>query len=256
MNSGQFKLGTVPALYDAPEPVSAAAHGKLKLAPGKDFRFAGEVNALPIAAVEFVAAARSFPILFDARPPFAPIAILGLRNKQNLFVESSGQWQEGAYIPAYVRRYPFLFLEDHARQKNVLAIERTCTRFNLSDGDPLFEGEEASPFLNQAIGFCEDYARQWSATLHFTAALKEMDLLTPVDEELKLANGRVIQLKDLTRINERRLNDVPAETFIDWRTKGLLPPVYAQIASQHTWVNLAVSEQRRAEELSREPADA
>src|SRR5262245_49510004 len=66
--------------------------------------------ALPLSFTEFSVACRDYPIAFlnagDAGN-FVPMVVLGLETQQNLFVTKDGVWETSAYVPAYVRRYPF-----------------------------------------------------------------------------------------------------------------------------------------------------
>lgn len=62
-------------------------------------------------AAEFEAASREYPIGFvDEGEAVYPAAVVGVRRGLNLFVGADGAWR-GAYIPAYLRCYPFLLAQ-------------------------------------------------------------------------------------------------------------------------------------------------
>ena len=65
---------------------------------------------MPINAVEFGLAVRHYPIVFTSADPALPVAVLGLRSGQNMFIGDDGAWESSNYVPAYIRRYPFIFM--------------------------------------------------------------------------------------------------------------------------------------------------
>ena len=229
----------MPPLYQSVVPLSAASHGTHRLSGTTDFLFASQVNALPLAAVEFVSASRNFPIVFSSKPPYAPMCFLGLKTGENSFLRKDGQWARSVYIPAYVRRYPFLLLNDGSGGEPALGIETSCKRLQTKDGEALFENGQPSSFLKQMLEFCADYNRHWSISLAFVEALASAQILTQENIALSSMENHRLNLTDMLGIDEQRLNELPAETLISWRDKGWLAPIYAQIASRHNWSLLA-----------------
>ena len=98
--------------YKNPVPLNKNDHKDKKISSiGRNFMFAGETNSVILAGVEFSEAAKEYPIVFtQAGDKVVPVALLGLRNEENLFVDGKGGW-DGRYIPSFVRRYPFILAE-------------------------------------------------------------------------------------------------------------------------------------------------
>src|SRR4029453_11374841 len=102
------------ALYRDPVPLDAAVHRRKRLQPLSDFSVAKDLHAVFLAATEFPAAALSFPIIFvhtgqtlaDGKAMIAPVALLGVAANENLHVDGT-RWDAG-YVPAFIRRFPFL----------------------------------------------------------------------------------------------------------------------------------------------------
>src|SRR5690606_12996331 len=102
----------LPLFYEQPQAMQPGLHGKLSIVKQTGYAFAARANSVPLVSGEFATACRHFPIVFtDGQQP-APVAVLGLRGQENLFVDGDGQWRANTYIPAYIRRYPFIFLEN------------------------------------------------------------------------------------------------------------------------------------------------
>lgn len=97
---------TTLLFYEKPVPLTVDVHLKVRLGSlGGNVGFAAKTNSIPLAAVEFIDTAREYPIAFTGKvdgPPF-PIALVGVRQNENLFVTEDVRW-DGRYVPAFVRR--------------------------------------------------------------------------------------------------------------------------------------------------------
>ena len=96
--------------YDNPTVLDSTVHRNLKVKTTDDgFKFSGKTNSVPLAGVEFPEACKHFPIVFTKvdGQRLLPLALLGFRDLENLFVDAGGRWKD-AYVPAFVRRYPFV----------------------------------------------------------------------------------------------------------------------------------------------------
>src|SRR5512145_3456925 len=126
MASESEAASSLPLFYRRPAAVQSQIHLGLSVKRRVDFGFARGANAVPLAGSEFYAAQRHYPIVFTRDAPAAPLAIVGLRDGRNAYVDESGHWLAGAYIPAYVRRYPFLFAENPETKQLTLCIDEEC----------------------------------------------------------------------------------------------------------------------------------
>lgn len=239
---------TMPLLYRQPRVLQPAQHARLGLLPTPPDRdqpglygTAREANAVPLLAAEMAAAGRHMPIVFTEGPHIQPVAVLGLRERQNLFVDAQGHWQAGVYVPAYVRRYPFIFLEDEARHTLTLCIDEAAPQV-VADGrgQPLFDAQGGPTAVTRsALAFCSDYQAQYQATRRFTEALRQAGVLVDQRAEVTLdAGGPPLALQGFQVVDETRLDALPQETLLDWRAQGWLPLVYAHLLSQGHWAGL------------------
>jgi hypothetical protein len=225
--------GTSPALplfYKNPRPVNREVHEKKSVKKERDFAFAANTNSIPIAASEFPAAAANYPILFTSGEPAAPIALLGLERGQNLFV-SDGKWAQGCYVPAYARRYPFIFSDVPGNDQLALCIDEESGFLEDGDANPIFIDGEPSEQLKTALNFCEHFQRDFTLTSDFSSALSEAGLLAPKEMTYNSQDGQRVGLTGFRVIDEKKLNELPDETFLEWRKKGWLAPIYAHLLS-------------------------
>jgi hypothetical protein len=211
----------------------------MRLLPAYGFGYAREVTSVPLTAVEFQTASRCYPIVFTPQSPLSPVCIVGMKDSGNLFVDEAGQWRPGAYVPAYIRRFPFLLMSDPESKRMVLGVEESSGRLSEDRGDRLFENRQPTPFLNQALSFCADFNRQWDDSLAMLRAFQDSGILIEDDSEIQLGETQSLKLGGFLVVDEDRLNELDEGIFLAWRAKGWLAPLYAHLASRHNWTELA-----------------
>lgn len=227
-----------PMLYRRPVVLSSQLHAHWRVRQ-TGAAFAADSHSIPLMIGEFAAASRAYPLVF-AGPDHLPIAVLGLEAEQNRFVIAD-QWQAGAYIPAYVRRYPFVFARTTDPDGYVLAIDADADMIvqEGEEGQPLFEGDQPSAMTRHALQFCEAFTREDIATRAFSAALAEAGVLIERQADVVLADGRRHSLQGFHVFDPARLDALPDTTLVHWHRQGWLAPVYFHLASLGRFADLA-----------------
>jgi len=223
--------------YTAPRPLEAARHAKTTLSDDIGTGFAGNANAIPLNIVEFAVAARHYPLVFSNSAPFLPVAITGLRTGTNAFLDADGKrWARGCYVPAYVRRYPFILMENTEQQQFILCVDEE-SGFLGEDGERRLFDDDAKPteITNQALEFCRAYHAQFEATQKFVEELSERDLLTDNSTEIRLSDDRKTQMQGYKVIDREKFENLPDAVFLEWRAKNWLPIAYAHMTSLSNW---------------------
>ena len=228
----------MPMFYTSPRPLDRAKDAGLRISRPTHFRFAARTNAIPLLIDEFPMAAAHYPIVFADGPIPIPAAVVGLKNDTNLFVDPQGRWVSSAYLPAYVRRYPFILMDDTEQKQFVLCIDEGSDMIGKQGEYPLFEGDQPSEFTKSAMEFCAVLRQQGDTTDAFVKALKERDLLVPNDAKIDVRDGTQLQLSGFLVINPQKFDALPDDVFIQWRRNGWLGLVYAQLLSSNRWQNL------------------
>ena len=219
--------------YDRPVPLSREAHhGALfKSAPG-NFSFARTTNSVPVAGVEFAAAARDYPVVFsgsDANNTI-PVALVGLSQDENYFVDGAGRWQ-GAYVPAFVRRYPFVLAEKGDGQFTV-CVDEAYPGFNAKDGEPLFDADgQERPFLKSTLDFLSEYQGRMQQTQAFVKRLYEWELLKPQVIRIAPKDKPAFVLQGMLVVDEPRLLKLEDARLQTLFRNGELGWVYAHLIS-------------------------
>jgi hypothetical protein len=229
--------------YNKPEPLDAAQHGGLGVNPtDKPYAFVGQTNVVPLTVTEFAAAGLSYPVIFVGEQR-QPVAVMGLRQGENLYVSDAGDFRPDAYIPAYVRRYPFVFADDKQNQRLILCIDRGAPIVTEGGENPLFVDGQPSDYTKMAMDFCNNFEQERLRTEAFVKLVNELDLLdvreavfTPRDASG--AQGQPQKLADYYAVSEDKLRALPAEKLAELRDNGALGQIYAHLVSLLGWDRL------------------
>jgi hypothetical protein len=227
-----------PLFYRQPEALMATVHAGVRLTPETNFRFAAATNAVPIMMTEFVEAQRCYPIVFVGEPVH-PATVLGLET-DNLFVDGEGRWAQGQYIPAYVRRYPFVFIENVDQSQYALGIDAASERLvaEPEQGIALFEGGQPTRFTEDALRFSAALQADQRSTRAFCEALVEQDLLIDQQAHGALPNGKRFNVQGFRIIDEGKFQALADSVVVEWHRKGWLALAQHHLASLRRWQDL------------------
>ena len=234
--------------YGQVESLDPALHADLALSDAvKSYAFARPTNSVPLNALEFMSSARHYPILFNGDERGMPLALVGLRSHENLFVEDGGIWAEGCYIPAFVRRYPFVLLNGDDSDAISLCFDPTAEQIQSGGAQALFEGGNPSGLLKSVAKFCASYAREQNGTRRFVAALREADVLIDRTVDIALRDGEKVAMRGFRVIDETKLKALPDDVIVEWWRNGWMAAIHAHMVSLGNFGRLYVRAGGRGE---------
>ncbi len=238
--------------YKNPEPLSLDAHKKYGVtAVEKPFAFMADQHFMPITAPEFGAAAASFPVIF-AGEERTPLAVLGIRQGENLFV-TEGQYEQDFYMPAFARRFPFVLAADKSNDRFVVCVDTDAEC--VTDKNPaqmFFDKEDTSAFTKEAFQFLQNYERDRQATSKMIEDFKEADLFEQKEMNFRGQNadgseGPLQKIADYFAISEEKLKALPDDKLKDFSERGYLAVAYAHMVSLGNWQRLVNMTLRRSQ---------
>lgn len=254
-NTQQPELTGNVLFYKNPQPINPEQHAGLGVKNiEKPYGFLRQAHAVPVTVTEFGMAAASFPIIFVGTDR-TPVAVMGVRAGENLFVNEDGAADQDFYMPAFVRRYPFVFANDSNSDRLLLCIDRDAPMVSNQPDILLFENGEPSAFTQNAIEFCQEFERQRRSTADFTAIINNMGLFEEksVSFQPRDAQGNAVgdpqKIADYWAIDENKLNELSDEQFKELRTNGALGAIYAHMISLLNWqriISRALQSQQNA----------
>ncbi len=224
--------------YQRPVALNREAHRAFRIRRSvARYEFASGTNSLPLVGAEFPRAALEYPIVFAGQlaAQCLPAALLGLRDAQNLFVGADGGWLDGAYIPAFARRYPFVLADAGAgaAAPYTVCIDEAFDGIGPGqDGEALFDEQgEPARFLREALDFLRDYQQQLQATQAFVHSLAERELLVQRSLQMTTPDGEALRLDGFFVVDEQRLRELDDATAAAWFRNGYLGWIHAHLMS-------------------------
>ena len=241
--------GAARVFYKQPELLTVEEHSTLGLnRANRPYDFCSTVRAVPLTAVEMNIAQRHYPIIFSSVEEPSLLAVVGVVDDINLFVDERGRWEAGAYIPAYLRCHPFA-LVTHTAEDFAVAVDMAATTVAENGEQPIFDGQELSAPVKESVEHCARFDAQAKITAEFCKRLAELDLLT--GQELSLApdeGGEETVVAKYVAVDFRKLQELDAETLQKLHKDGTLAAVYAHRFSLDTWRHLLERRVRRKQQ--------
>jgi len=226
-------------IYETAVPLSAARHGDCSVEVGATYDFSGGVNSVPLMAVEFPHAAGEYAIVFAGDDSLIPAVILGVRGDENLFLSKEKTW-EAEYIPAFVRRYPFVFSTSPDGRQLVLCIDEAFAGFNRDGrGQRLFADDgKPSEYVDNVMKFLQDFQAQFRRTQAFCTKLRELDILEPMQAQVALASGERLSLGGFMAVNRAKLKALPGDKLAELAQSDELELLYLHLQSMRNFARL------------------
>jgi hypothetical protein len=218
--------------YENVVPVSKERHADLSI-ERIDFDFAANVNSVPLTAIEMPLAAREYTIVFAGNEEaVAPVVVLGVNGSTNQYLDEEKAWKAD-YIPAFVRRYPFVFSQTQDGQQFMLCVDEGWDGCNREGrGQRLFDDEgEQTEYLQNMLKFLGDYQAQFVRTQTYCNRLKELDLLEPMQAQLTLPGGEKRSLGGFLGATRNKVKALDSEKVAELVKTDELELTYLQMAS-------------------------
>ena len=222
------------AFYKKVVALNSDVHRNLKFASDRvNFSFARDTTAVLMAGVEFAEAARVYPIVFirGQDNQMRPVALLGVRNGENLFVDEQGKW-DANYIPAFVRRYPFVMAEGGAEGQLVICIDESCPALNAEQGELLINADgKLEPRMNEVVQFLQNFQNEFVRTELITKQLDELGLFVQQGARFDTKDGETFQLNDFYLIDEKKFSQITDDKLPALFRSGALGLAYLHLSS-------------------------
>jgi len=226
----------LPLLYSGLEPLSSKVHGKMKIRPVEKAPVIAQTHAIPVTVDEFPLLARHYPIIFAIGDHPVPLALMGLSEGVNAFVDADGKpLDKNLYLPAYIRRYPFLLARLRPDTDELsLCFDPTIGAIGeFDEGEPLFdENGEPSQATKAILQFCEQFETAGQRTSAFVEDLKKSGLL--IDGEVAVQPQGAPQpfiYRGFKMVDEEKLREMRGDDLRKYNQSGLLALIYAHLFS-------------------------
>ena len=227
--------------YKKPVALNKELHLKSKFVPvTDDYSFSKDTNSVFLTGAEFGVASNEFSIVFSqaTNGSIVPAVLLGLRNNENLYLDGK-KWR-AKYVPAFIRRYPFVLAEGgEDSEKMTVCVDSTYAGFDSKDGDQLFTSKgNYSAYLKNVISFLQEFRGQFKLTQDFVARLQELDLFSEYSANIEMKSGEKFSLGSLLIVNEKKFLKLKDDVVLELFRSGQLAWIYFHLVSLSNMGNL------------------
>jgi hypothetical protein len=233
---------TTMIFYERAVALNRERHQNLKIQLKPDhFSFATNTNSVLLAGSEFVEAARDYPIVFVGKEggPFTLAALVGLGDKENLMVSNAGNWETSTYIPAFIRRYPFVLAGTDDAESLTVCVDEAYSGLNDEEGQALFAAEGSqTDYLTNVIEFLRLFHSEMKRTSLFAARLAELGVLSSKVITIE-RDGKKQTLEGLWVVDEAKLNALDDASTLELVRCGYMGWIYAHLLSLSNVARLA-----------------
>lgn len=225
----------LPLFYNGLEPLSSETHAQYKVKPSTVAPFLANQHAVPLTVEEFPLVQRHMPIVFSSGDDAIPLALMGLNEGVNVFLDDSGKLiEESLYVPAYVRRYPYMLarLTPDAQELSLCFDPTSPTIGAFDEGDALFDAGQPTELTRNILQFNENFEQAAARTAQFMNEVRELGLL--MEGEVTIQQDGVEQpfiYRGFQMIDEQKLVDLRGDQLRKISQSGLLPLLYAHLFS-------------------------
>lgn len=227
---------TLPLLYKDLVPLNSRDHANWRSQPLDSMEWLKGQHAVPLTVEEFAQAQHDVPIIFSAGEHPVPLALMGLNEGVNTFIDDEGKPIGEFYLPAYARRYPYLLARLTADAESLsLCFDPTCKAIGKYEtGEPLFDAEgKPTQAVESALNFCEQFEKAGAKTQAFMEELAKHDML--MDGEIAITEqdkpDTPYVYRGFRMVNEEKLRALGSSVVKEWNENGLLTLVYAHLFS-------------------------
>jgi hypothetical protein len=224
-------------IYESAAPLSRTRHQNSSVQVGNDYSFSRSVNSVPLMAVEFAPAATDYAIVFAGhQAAFMPAVILGLRGNENLYLTDKNGW-DAAYVPAFIRRYPFVFSSPDEGKSFTLCIDERFQGLNTEGKGQRLFGDDGKPseYTDNVLKFLQGYQAQFQRTQTFCKTLQELDLLEPMQAQVTTSTGERLSLGGFMAVSRDRMKKLSADTLAKLMASDELELVYLHLQSMRNF---------------------
>lgn len=225
----------LPIFYKDLVPLNSNEHGKFKTRPMDSAKFLNGQHAVPLTVEEFVTASRNFPIIFSAGDNPVPLALMGMNEGVNVFLDDDGKIDAPVYLPAYIRRYPFMLARIRPDSDELtLCFDPTSEVIGdfKKEGTPLFDGAEPTETTREILKFCEDFEQAGARTQAFVEELKKYELLMDGEVAIQQEGKETPYVyRGFQMVNEEKLRDMRGDELRKINQNGMLPLIHAHLFS-------------------------
>ncbi|MFN9377335.1 MAG: SapC family protein [Novosphingobium sp.] len=225
----------LPLFYNDLMPLNSQDHVTYKTRSTDTAPWLVGAHAVPLTAEDFIHAGRHYPIVFAAADQPVPLALMGLNEGVNMFVDEAGRLLDlNVYVPAYARRYPFMLakLQPDSEELSLCFDPTSDLVGEMDEGNALFEDGQPSEQTKGMLEFCLNFEEAGMRTQQFVDELNKHNLL--MDGEVSIQHQGFEQpfiYRGFKMVDQEKLRDLRGDVLRSMNQNGMLALIFAHLFS-------------------------
>jgi hypothetical protein len=225
----------LPLFYNDLAPLNSRDHANFKAQTLDRAPWAAKQHAVPLTTDEFALALRNFPIVFSSGDEPVPLALMGLNEGINVYLGEDGMVQEDIYLPAYIRRYPYMLarLDPNSETMSLCFDPSSGLIEENGEGKALFEGDEPTQETKDLLQFCQNFEEAGMRTQQFVEELRNAELLMEGEVSIQRPEqpDQPYVYRGFQMVDQNKLRELRGDKLRTWNQNGILPLIYAHLFS-------------------------
>ena len=228
------QTANLPLFYNDLMPLNSVDHAAWRARGTDKAKWLVNQHAVPLTVEEFPMAQRHFPIIFSSGADVpVPLALMGMNEGVNVFVDDEGAVKSPIYVPAYARRYPFMLarLRPDAEELSLCFDPTSELVGDFAEGEALFDNSAPSEACKATLDFCEKFEIAGQKTGQFVEELQKHNLLMDGELALGINDQEPFTYRGFQMVDENKLKEMRGDVLRGWAQNGILPLIYAHLFS-------------------------
>lgn len=189
----------------------------------------------PLGIGEFYEACKDYPILFtkNQEGDWLAIALFGFNDK-NVSLDENKRFKRGKYVPAFLRRYPFMLVQNEGTEGFSLGIEEEALEeLNATNqARALFKDDKTpSDLTKNTLDFLVRFQGEMQACNALIKELYKWELLVQKSANVVDEEGKSHTINGFYTVDEEKLNRLNERKKLDICKKGATPFITAHLIS-------------------------
>lgn len=226
----------LPIFFNDLMPLNSRDHSGWHSTQFPDVSFLSKHHAIPVTVDEFIDTQRHYPIVFSAGENPVPLALMGLNEGVNTFVDDEGKITDDVYLPAYVRRYPFMLakLQPESEELSLCFDPSAGVVGDHKDGNALFDDKnEPTEYTKGVLDFCQKFEESGARTKSFMEEIKKHGLLMEGEIAITMQENpdNPFVYRGFQMVDENKLRELKGDVLESLASNGMLMLLHAHLFS-------------------------
>jgi hypothetical protein len=217
------------------EPTTMTYDKDFSVLPMKSYSFSKHLMFVPLLQNELSRAAFDYPVLIaKVEEDIFPVALLSLKENENLLVNGKGAWEKEFHIPSFLKTYPFILTKPEWNMESRVMYDKAYYGINKKDTDSIeiINSGKLTQIGKRIMDKLQEHYVNFEKTKQIFTIVENMGLLKEAEVKMVGKDQNVnYLLKGFYEIDTEKLNNLDDEKLLMLAKNGILSLIHFHLAS-------------------------